>query len=87
MDAVSGAIEMLFESDNIKKRLVMMPISTSQAPIKLVASLHPPEIKSKVVSILDMRGGWKDNPDELIFVMRDAAVERRTIEQEDELLS
>lgn len=52
-----------------------------------MAGLHPPEFKSKMVGILDMRGRWTDNFDEVIAVMGDAAVEWRTVDQADELRS
>lgn len=57
------------------------------ATTALVASLHPPESKSKLVDILDTQSRWKDNSDEVIEVMRDAAVERRTVEHADTLRS
>ena len=31
--------------------------------VELVAGLHPPEFKTKVVSALDVRGSWKEHPD------------------------
>ena len=34
--------------------------------VKLVAGLHPPEFKTKVVTALDMKGSWKKHPD-LVF--------------------
>lgn len=90
MDAASGAIETLFKSDNVKKVFRDDANQYKSGPAKVITTallvgLYPPEFKFNVVSIVDTRGGWKDNPDEVIAVMRDAAVEWRTVEQGDKL--
>ena len=42
--------------------------------------MHPPEVKVKVESKFDMKGHWKDNPDEVIHLVREVAIEWRTVE-------
>ena len=49
----------------------------------IVAGLAPPEFKLKVQSKLDMMGGWKDKPDNVIELIREAAIDWRTVEQAD----
>ena len=49
----------------------------------VVAGLAPPEFKLKVQSKLDMMGGWKDKPDNVLELIREAAIDWRTVEQAD----
>lgn len=83
-------IETLFEIDSVQKAFGDDANQYKPRPAKgitaaLVAGLYSPEFMSKVIHILDMRGGWNDNSDEVIVVVRDAALERRTIELADKL--
>ena len=48
-----------------------------------MAGLHPPEFKVKVESKLDMKGHWKDKPDEVFDFVREVAIEWRTVELAD----
>ena len=48
-----------------------------------MVGLHPPECKIKVESKLDMKGHWKDKPDEVFDLVREVAIEWRTVELAD----
>ena len=48
-----------------------------------VEGLHPPEFKVKVESKLDMIGHRKDKPDEVFDLVREVAIEWRTVELVD----
>lgn len=78
------------ESNNVKKAFgddanQYKSGSAKVITTALVVGLHLPELKSKVDTILYIQDGWKDNPDEVIVVMRDVAVQWRTVEQTDKL--
>ena len=49
----------------------------------LVAGLNPLEFKVKVGHQLEMRGVWKDKPKEVFNLVREVAVEWRTVEMAD----
>ena len=42
-----------------------------------------PEYKVKVESKLDMKGHWKDKPDEVFGLVQEVAIEWRTVELAD----
>ena len=50
-------------------------------PAQLMAELHPPEFKTKVATALDMKGSWKEHPDLVYSVAREAAEAWATVEQ------
>ena len=52
---------------------------------ELVAGLNPPEFKTKVATALDMEGCWKELPDFVYSVAREAAEGWATFEQADKL--
>ena len=45
--------------------------------------MHPPKFKLKVESKLDMKGHWKDKPDEVFDLEREVDIEWRTVEPAD----
>ena len=47
----------------------------SSAKPSFVEGLHPPEFQLKIKHDLDMKTGWKQNPDTVFDVVRAAAVE------------
>ena len=48
-----------------------------------MAGLHPPEFKVKVESKLDLKGHWKDKSDEVFDLVREVAIDWRTVELAD----
>ena len=52
---------------------------------ELVAWLNPPEFKTKVVTALDLKVGWKEHQDLVYSVAREAAEAWATVEQADKL--
>ena len=53
--------------------------------LEMIAGLHTPEFKTKVVTVLDIRGSWKDHPDLVYSVTREAAETWVTVEQADKV--
>lgn len=53
----------------------------------LAAGLRFSEYKAKVVCILDMKGGGKNEPNHVLDVMREAAVDWKTVEEDDHCCS
>ena len=50
-----------------------------------MARLHPPEFKTKVATALDMEGSWKEHPDLMYSVAREAAEAWATSAEADKL--
>ena len=50
-----------------------------------MAGLYPPEFETKVATVLDLQGCWKDHPDIVHLVAREAAEGGATVEQTDKL--
>ena len=48
-----------------------------------VGGLHPPECRVKVDSELDMKGHWKDKPDEVFDLVREVPIDWRTVRLAD----
>ena len=53
--------------------------------VELTAGLHPPEFKTKVATARDMKGSWKEHPDLVYSVAREAAEAWATVEHADKL--
>ena len=47
---------------------------------KLMAGLHPPEFKTKVATALNMKESWKEHPDLVYSVVREAVEAWATVE-------
>lgn len=82
-----SAIETPFESDNVTKAFgndanQYMPGPAKVITTGLLAGLHPPKFKPNMVSIWMCEAGWQGNPYDVIVVMRDAAVEWRTVKHQ-----
>ena len=52
---------------------------------ELVAGLNPPEFKTKVAPAFDMKGCWKEHPDLVYLIAREAAEAWTTVVQVDKL--
>ena len=83
-DALLGRLENYFENPTAETIFRESNGKYKKGPAAvitkaLVANLHPPEFKTKVESKLDMQGGWKEKPELVFDVVRDAAVEWRTV--------
>ena len=52
---------------------------------ELVARLHPPEFTTEVATALDVNGSWKEHPDLVYSVAREAVEAWEIVEQADEL--
>ena len=52
---------------------------------ELVAELNLPEFKTKVATALDMKGSWKEDPDIVYSVAREAAEGWETVEQANKI--
>ena len=88
MDAVHSRLEQYFENPSaervfrdtlgVHKRGPAAVISKA-----LVAGLQPPEFKLKVEHQLERRGALKDKPKEAFHLVREVAVEWRTVEMAD----
>ena len=50
-----------------------------------MAGLHPPEFKTKVTAALDMKACWKEHPDIVYSVAREATEAWATVEQAEKL--
>ena len=53
--------------------------------VELMAGLHPPEFKTKIATALDMKKSWKENPDLVYSIVREATEARVIVEQADKL--
>ena len=79
--ALNASIERVFQ--DYRGRFKSGPAHTITA--ELVARLHSPEFKTKVATALDLKGSWKEYPDLVYSVAREAAEAWATIEQADKL--
>ena len=50
---------------------------------ELVAGFSPPEFKTKMATFLDMKGSWKEHPDLVYSVAREAVEAWANVEQVD----
>ena len=88
IDAVHSRLEQYFENPSAERvfRDTLGAYKRGPAAViseALVVGLNPPEFKLKVVHQLDIRGAWKDKPKEVFDLVREVAVEWRTMEMAD----
>ena len=88
IDAVHSRLEQYLENPSAERvfRDTLRAYRRDPAAViskALVAGLQPPEFKLKVEHQLEMRGAWKDKPREVFDLVREVAVERRTVEMAD----
>ena len=69
--ALSASIESVFRDSRGRFNSGPARIITAE----LVAGLHPPEFKTIFATALDMKGSWKEHPDLVYLVAREAAEE------------
>jgi len=86
IDAVYHKLAVYFENPKSKALFCETSGAFKKGPAQvitknLVAGLTPPEFKKKVESVLAMRGHWKDDPELVFDLVREAATEWRTVEQ------
>lgn len=93
VDAIRGCLERFFDFDNVRKafrdtRESYRPGRAKVITKALVMGLHSRVSEAKVVSsILDMKGGWKNKSDNVLNVVREAAVDWKIVEQDDHFRS
>ena len=88
IDAVHSRLEQYFENPSAERvfRDTLGAYKRGPAAViskALVAGLNPSEFKLKVEHQLEMRGAWKDNPKEVLGLVREVAVAWRTVEMAD----
>ena len=86
--AVHSRLEQYFENPSAKRvfRDTLGAYKNGPAVViskALVAGLNPPEFKLKVEHQLEMRGAWKDKPQEVFYLVREVAVAWRAVEMAD----
>ena len=83
-DAVQSRLEQYFENPSAANAFRDAYEAFKRGPAAVisktfVAGLHPPKVESK----LDMKGHWKDKPDDIFDLVRKVALEWRTVELAD----
>ena len=83
-DAVQSRLEQYFENPSAANAFRDAYEAFKRGPAAVisktfVAGLHPPKVESK----LDMKGHWKDKPDEVFDLEREVDIEWRTVEPAD----
>ena len=76
--AENASAERAFRDDDIFK-----PGPANIITKELLAGLTPPEFKSKVLNMLHMKGGWKEDPGLVYDTAREAAEAWKTVEAAD----
>ena len=79
--ALNASVECVFR--DFRSRFKSGPVHI--ITVELVAGLNPPEFKIKVSTVLDIKGGWKKDPDFVYSVVREAAEAWVTVEPADKL--
>ena len=74
--ALNASIERVFQYSRSRFRSGPAHVITAE----LVAGLDPPEFETTVATALDMKKGWKENPDLVYLVARGAAEAWVTVE-------
>jgi len=90
VDGVLGELEAYFENPSASAVFRDSHGKYLSGPARIitrsfVAGLKPREFKSKIEGVLDMRAGWKTDPDQLFDIAREAAIAWRTVEQADRI--
>ena len=88
IDAVHSLLEQGFENPSAERVFRDMLGAYKRGPAAviskaLVAGLNPPEFKLTVEHQLEMRGAWTDKPKEVFDLVREVAVEWRTVKMAD----
>ena len=79
--ALNASIERVFRDSRGRFKSDPAHIITAE----LVAGLNPPEFKTKVATALDMKESWKEHPDLVYSVAREAAEAWAAVEHADKL--
>ena len=84
-DAVQSSLKQYFDNPNGKNVIRDACGAFKRGPADViskafVAGLPPPEFELRVGNKLDMKGPWKDKPDEFFDLVRKVAIEWRTVE-------
>ena len=83
-DAVQSHLEQFFEKPSAENYFRDARGAFKRGPAAViskafVAGLHPPECRVKVNIKLELKGHWKDKPDKVFDLVREVAIEWRTV--------